>query len=424
MKNSGPGRENGGALYSAARLAASAKTRLSNVQKSYWTLSTIEFLFWFAVATGSYLTVFLQKNGFSPEQVGVINAVNYAVVICATPFWGMLADKIRSIRKIFLICMCMAAVLWAFVPVSARVVIGPVMLMHIVIPVSFFFRMPAMSLMDAFVVQSCAKEHVAYGNVRLWGSISFAVMAFTLSAILPWTGVEASFYMYGFAFIPILFIMWRMKDPVSDGPKKSITFKEMQFGRLFKNYYFLTYMIFAIFMQMPMNTSFSFLPYLVDMVGGDAAQLGLVTGYKALLEVPMLLIMKPLRKRFPLPVAIICAGLLFILEFSLYSHVSSLTHILMIQTFTGLANGLVIGSGTNYIYSLAPKGLNSTAHTINGAMNSIAAIIGNLMGGFLISTVGIRNFYMSLAGIIAAAIVYFIATLLIGTKILKKPIGA
>ncbi|MCL2121229.1 MAG: MFS transporter [Clostridiales bacterium] len=391
--------------------------------KIYWTLSSVAFLFYFAWATSAYLTVFLQKSGFSTAQVGVINGINFAVSICATPFWGVIADKVRSNRKIIVFCMGVASILWALVPASSRIVLGPIFLLHLLIPLCSFFRLPAQSLMDAFNVQTCAREGVAYGSVRIWGSISFAIMSLSLSAILPWTGVEASFYMYGIAFIPLLLILSRMKDTTDAGaPRKSLSFREMQFGRLFKNYYFLTYMVFAIFMHMPVNTSMTFLPYLVDMVGGDTAQFGLISGYKALLEVPTLLLMAPMRKRFPLPVAVILAGTLFTIEFSLYAGANSLLQILAIQTIHGLGGGLMIGASTNYVYTMAPDGLNSTAHTLNGAMNSIAAIIGNMLGGVLITFIGIRRFYSMASLIVACAIVYFISTLLIGSKILHKPI--
>ena len=399
------------------------RNKFAGVPKAYWTLSSISFLFYYAVATGSYLTVFLQKNGFSPSQVGIINGVNFAVSICATPFWGVMADKVRSNRKIIVYCMAVASVLWALVPAASRISLGPIFLMHLSIPLCSFFRLPAQSLMDAFNVQSCAREGVAYGSVRLWGSISFALMSISLSAVLPWTGVELSFYMYGFAFLPLLFILSRMKDPADDdATRKSVPFKDMQFRRLFQNYYFVTYMVFAIFMHMPINTSMSFLPYLIDMVGGDSAQFGLITGYKALLEVPMLLAMAPLRRRFPLPVAVILAGILYTIEFSLYAYVDSLLQILAIQTLHGLAGGLIIGASTNYVFAMAPEGLNSTAHTVNGAMNSIAAIIGNMLGGVLITVIGIRQFYSVSGSIVACAISYFFITLLIGTKVLGKPI--
>jgi MFS family permease len=121
-------------------------------------------------------------------------------------------------------------------------------------------------------------------------------------------------------------------------------------------------------------------------------------------------------------VAVILAGALYTVEFSLYSYAHSLLQILAIQTLHGLAGGLMIGASTNYVYTMAPPGLNSTAHTVNGAMNSIAAIIGNMLGGFLIMSIGLREFYFTAACIVACAIAYFAATLLIGAKLLKKPI--
>jgi PPP family 3-phenylpropionic acid transporter len=404
------------------------KGKFGLASKEYWTLSSIEFLFWFAAATGGYLTIFLQRQGFTPTQVGLINAINSAVTICATPFWGMLADKIRSIRRIFVYCMAAGALLWALVPLSSTIKLGlgPLLLLHLLVPASAFFRMPAQSLMDAFVVQTSAARNVAYGSVRSWGSIAFAVMNISLSAILPIVGgVNITFYMYGLAFIPLLFILWNMKnaDQPIEGGRKSVPLNEMRFGRLFKNYYFITYLTFAIIWQMPVNTSMTFLPYLVDSVGGNTAQFGLVTGYKALLEVPMLLLMRRFRKHFPLPVAIVCSGIFYIVEASLYVNAHSLIDIMLIQSLHGLGGGLMIGSAANYIFSLAPEGLNSTAHTVHGAVNSVAASIGQLIGGVLIEELGIKPFYSLVSYMILGAVLYFCLTLFVGRKILKKPIG-
>ncbi len=396
---------------------------LRNIPKSYKQLSSIQFLFCFALATGSYLTVFLQKNGFTPAEVGFINAANFAVSICAMLFWGMWADKLRSIRKVFLFCISIAVVLWTFVPASVQIFVGPVLLVYLLIPVSAFFRIPAQTLVEALVVQNCAKEKIAYGSVRFWGSISFAIMAILLGAILPWAGVEASFYLYGISFLPLIIIIFKLKNTSADSaPGKGVPLKEMKFGLLFKNYYFLTYIVFAIFINIPMNTTVSFLPYLVETVGGDSAQLGLVTGFKALLEIPMILLIKPMRRRFPLPVVIILAGVIFIVEFILYSGANGMAQILAIQALHGLGGGLMLGAVPDYVFAMSPEGLNSTAHTVNSSMNSVAAILGNILGGMLITFVGIRQFYMVAAAVIVCAVIYFSLTLLFGCKVLKKPI--
>jgi MFS family permease len=136
----------------------------------------------------------------------------------------------------------------------------------------------------------------------------------------------------------------------------------------------------------------------------------------------MLLLMRPLRRKFPLPVAIAGAAVFYSAEALLYTRAGSLIEILFIQTLHGLGGGLMIGAATNYVYSLAPQGLNSTAHTMHGAANAIAAIIGNLAGGFLIVTIGIRAFYRLSSVMIIFAMVYFLSTLFIGVRILRKPV--
>ena len=399
-----------------------AEAEAPDQRRTFRHLSTIEFLFWFSAASANYLTVFLQRQGFQPNQVGIITAINAAVPILATPFWGMIADKIRSIRKIFLFCICFAVCFWALIPASSRIYIGPLMLLHFLIPVSSFFRNPAHSLMDAFVVQRTDLGHVSYGHVRLWGSIGWTVMCIILSMVLPRAGVEVSFYIYGITFIPLILIMGRMKDISTGAPREHRSFKSMDIGRLFKNYYFVSYLFCALFIQMPTSVSLTFLPYLVDAVGGNTAMYGLVAGYKALLEVPSLLLMRTLKRKFPLPAAISAAGILYIIEALLYTKANSLFQIIMIQTFHGLGGGLMIGAASVYVYTMAPEGLNSTAHTIHGGVNSIAAIIGSLAGGLLIMALGIRTFYVIIAMMLAFALLYFFISLVVGVKVLKKPI--
>jgi PPP family 3-phenylpropionic acid transporter len=241
-----------------------------------------------------------------------------------------------------------------------------------------------------------------------------------LSLILPKTGVEISFYLLGIAFIPLIILMWKMKNADMGTQARHKSFRTMGFGRLFKNYFFITYLCTAVFLHMPVSTSMAFLPFLIANVGGDTTKYGLVIGCRALLEIPMLLLMRPLRRKFPLPVAICGAGVLFCLEAFSYTMATNFTQIVLAQIFHGLGQGFMIGGATNYVYSLAPEGLNSTAHTVHGAVNSLASIIGNLMGGLLIVTFGIQFFYRTVVGMIMFAVLFFITTLLIGIKILKK----
>lgn len=401
-------------------MSAESGTPSPQNRKAYWTLSGVEFSYWFAIAAGSFLTVFLQKRGARPNDVGFINGVNSLVTILATPFWGMMADRFRSIRKVFILCIIMGSVFWALIPAASRLNLGLLPFMYLIISLSCFFRNPSSSLLDAFVVQRSDIDRVTFTNVRLWGSISYAIMSIALSVILPHTGVNLSFYLFGLTFIPLIVIMASMKNADAGVVWKKVSFKQMGLGRLFKNYYYISYLVFLVLMQAPLNASSAFLPYLLADVGSDTTRYGLLVGYKALLEVPVLIVMKQFRRKFPLPFALIIAGFLNGIDALLYVRAGSLIQILLIQTSEGLASGLLIGASVNYVYSLAPEGLNSTAHTVAAAASAIAAIIGNVFGGILAVTFGIRGVYFVISVSLFISILYFFLSLLFGIKTLKK----
>jgi PPP family 3-phenylpropionic acid transporter len=394
---------------------------------AYTRLSSVAFSYWFGTAACAYFTVLLQKNGYSAAQVGLISAVNSAITIAATPFWGMVADKFRSIRKVILTTLCIAIPLWMIVPASLGIFLGPLALLFVVVPLGCFFRNPHPSLVDAYIVQRCDRDNLNYGHVRLWGSISYTVTSLGFSFILPRRGVEFAYYSYGILCLPFIMLMWNLRDPdatAAGGQRKALTFRQMGFGRLFKNYYFITFLIFALFVYLPNTTSNAFMPYLMESVGGETSRYGLITGLKALLEVPSLFFMRTLRKRFPLPVMLAGAAIFYSAEALLYAKASSMTHIVLIQIFQGLGGGLLIGSSANYLYSLSPPELTSTAQTMNGAIGATAAILGNLVGGLLIVLVGIRRFYLIVSGTMLCALVFFAATLFFGIRILNKKLPA
>ena len=61
---------------------------------------------------------------------------------------------------------------------------------------------------------------------------------------------------------------------------------------------------------------------------------------------------------------------------------------LVFAAFYGLGNGAFLGTGTNYIYELAPVELRATAHSLFISVAQISGILGNLLGGVLFDTIG------------------------------------
>ena len=396
------------------------KNRFANVDRKYFQYSGLEMAYWFAAATGSYTTVYLQSLGFSPADVGLISALNSAISIFSTPFWGTMSDRMRSVKRVFLIVVVISMFLVPLIPITGKFSVLGIGLPYLIIPLSSFFRMPSGALVDTWVVQAANKDRLNYGSIRLWGSITFAVMAFLLSAIMPVLGIQYSFYFYSFASLITLVVAFTIKEDATK--QRALRFRDLHVGRLFKDYYYVAYLIFAITLNMPMQTSFTFMPYLIGAVNADATMIGVISGLKALVEVPLLFMVARLRTRFKIQHLIMVAGALYVSEAFLLSFSPNIGYIIGVSILQGIAQGLFIGTGTNYVYRLAPENLKATAQTFNGAMNSIAGIVGNLLGGALIGIVGIKAFFGYASGMMACALLFFVFSFQIGSKLLKKPL--
>ncbi|MDR1116785.1 MAG: MFS transporter [Oscillospiraceae bacterium] len=395
------------------------KIFLENEQnRVFLSYAGLQVLFHAALSIGNYLTVFLQQSGFTPSQVGMINALNAAISIFATPFWGAASDRIRSIRKIVIICVIGMLVTFPLIPMSAGATIFGISLVYLIVPAAHFFKNPAISLVDNWIVRTVNERRMNYGSIRGLGSLFFALTGFLMGMILPKIGVRATFFLSPVLLIPFLILSIRTKSDAIKGKKLSM--REMGVDRLFKNYSYVSHLIFSVCVSISLNGAGVFMPYLITSIGADSAQFGFITGYVALIEVPMLMFLSGyLRRKFPLRSMLLMSGVFFGIELILDSFAGALWQLVLISTLRGLGNGLFIAAQGNYIYSMAPDELKATAQMLNSALCSVAAIVGILMGGALIGAVDIGVLYVILGIVAAAGTLLYLVSCHLGKKGLK-----
>ncbi len=409
---------------SAGESAASKK----EFKKMFFKFAGMSTSFWFSFCFCSYLTIFLQSIGWDSARVGIINSLNSAVGVFSTPFWGTISDKLRSIKKILIILIIASAVSYFLIPFMDISVLG-ISLLFIVIPFSNFFRMPLSSLIDNWTVRACNKHGMNFGAIRSTGSISFGIIGITLGFVITRInnvtnsnlGTRLTFPMFAVTIFVLLAVVASIKDDLNGGSSKRLRFRDMHFSELFKNYYYMTYLVYAMVIQVPLACVYAFLPYLLSEVNVDSATIGYITGFKAFIEVPMLLLMDRVRNKVPLYYLLFASGALYMGEALGYSLCTGFWGVLAISTLQGLAGGLHIAAGSNYVATLAPENLKATAQTLNGSMVSLAGIIGNLAGGFIIRALGIRIFYRLAAILILVGLAFYIGSFPFGERVLHLP---
>jgi MFS family permease len=143
--------------------------------------SVLEFIFWATFAAYyPFVVVFLRNKGFSNTIIGTIVAINSLIVVFAQPFWGIVSDWMRSVKKVFIICLTAAIILLQPVPfISSAVFVG------IVLALVTAFESPLVPFFAMVIIIPHRSAFIFLPNLMemVGGSDGELGMVFTIMAI-------------------------------------------------------------------------------------------------------------------------------------------------------------------------------------------------------------------------------------------------
>lgn len=384
--------------------------RLPNGGRQALILTGANSLFWLAWSFSSYQTVYLQEVGFSASQLGLLNALTSGVSIASLAFWGMVSDRIRSLRKVLITVLVGGAVLFALIPAIPTGLPSSPLLLLTLIPVVYFFRGSMSPYAESLLVRNANELRLNYGLLRSVGSFLFTAGGLAITALLPLVGVPSTFWLSGVMMIPVVILTLLAREPNAQ-PAQSVPKEKLDLSQLFRNKSYVAFLVFGFLFYIAANCEASFFPYFIQGVGVPTDRYVVVLSYRAFLEIPFLLLMVKLRRRFSLGRLVVAAAVLMAVEcVFLGLFANSLMSILLCATFFGLGNGLFIGSSLNYLYELAPSHLKASAQAFFSAVSSVAGILGNLLGGLVFDAMGAKPFYLFVATLYFLSVGVFLLT--------------
>lgn len=334
----------------------------------------------------------------------------------STPFWGAVSGRIRSLKKVMVLLVLISAVTYFLIPFASFSILG-ISALFLVIPIANFFRSPLYILMDNWVVRACDKHTLNFGIIRSAGSLVYAITGLSLGFLVMRLngasgnrGILMTFPAFSLGLLSVLIFVAKLKDDVGS-QKGQKQLKDMEIGQLFRNYPYLAYLLFAMLIQIPISGIGAFLPYLLVENGIDSSSFGYITGYRALLEIPVMLLFQKIRHKIPLSRLLIYSGCLYVVEAALFGLGKGFLTIMVSTTVQGIGDGFFLAITPHYIYDLSPEHLHATAQTFYGSVTSVAAILGSFLGGILIDLLGIRSFYLGAGCVIALAVTFYYVAL-------------
>ncbi len=382
--------------------------RLSESGKTAINFLFIQGFMWFAWAFTCYGVVYLQDNGFPASSIGSLNALCSAVAIFAMMFWGMLSDKINSVKKVLIFTTVISAVVYSLIPLLPTTASFSVLIFFIYFPMLNIFRCSIPPLLDNLTVRTCTQKGVNYGIVRSFGSFTFTIGSLIVVWVISNIGLDISFYISALLYLPCFFLLFFAHDPKNIVEKEKGKKVSVSPLPLFKDYYYVSFLVFAAIVYVAFTSEISFITYFMEDVGVENSNYGNFLAVRALAEIPLLIVIVKLRQKIKSKYLIIFGGALMGIQCFLLSFFGKdVTSILLCGIVFGLGNGLFIGSVPFYLFKLAPPQLKATAQTVFSSICSISGIIGNLLGGFVFELVGSKMFYIGVGTLIIIGVIFF-----------------
>ncbi len=350
-----------------------------------------------------YLNLFLDQNGFSKTQLGILSAVSTTALVLIQPLWGILSDKSKSKNRIIAFLLLASALVGLAFYFSKTVL----WLALCVLLFNVFFN-PAVTLQDNYTLEALENTRWDFGQIRLGGTLGYAACA-ALIGFAVGTNYNQIFWMVAI-FMTVTGVAYFMVPQVSGHRKKK---QRVKYTLLLKDRRLVCMFVFNIIYSVG-GAFFSqfFSIYYKNELGASSVMVGLMSTFGALSEIPFFWFAGRLQKRFGTKSLMLFAGTAAALRWFGMSMVTNTVAILLINMLSGCGFVGFSYSLIRYINDNVPKSMRATAQSLNGILGTFFSriiftpISGILADHFEISSILLFDSILTAVAVAAFALTF------------------
>jgi MFS family permease len=271
------------------------------------------------------------------------------------------------------------------------------------------FASPVTSLADSMISRMALTHKLNYGSMRLWGSLSFALMAATCGMLWERIGLRMMLPVTGLVFFCVVIVSAGLLD---EGPPRNTDTPKVGMWHILRQDMGLTVLTMASFLiGASVYLSVTFDGIYMTHLGGTQSMIGFMFGLTAFSELPTMHYNPALIRRFGGPHMLIVASGVMAAAFIGYSLAWEPWMLLVTAAIKGLGFGLFWAVNIRLISERAPEHLASTVQSIvTTATFGVAPVIFSLIGGEMLDAFGPRSiFFTTSACTCGAALILLIA---------------
>lgn len=339
-----------------------------------------------------FISVILADFGFSPGEIGLISSLGAVGFTIAVPAWGHLADVRFGRPRTLQLCGVAGGL-----AVVALLLPWPPLLVVVLFLLFWVFESAWQPLADAVTVNALRGRD--YARVRLFTSLGFSVAAIVAGQLYDRTGYASAFILFGAAAAVMVVAATALPDVARADldahrgrrePGQRRTFSTGSSGVASRVAPKLGLVLLASgLLHFGIISGFTFLSLRIESLGGSPGDIALASGVSAGTEVPAMLVMGAVAARVGLRAIFTTSALLYAACLAAWTVIDVPLAIVATRVVTGIAfSGVVVGVVMT-IAVLLPAELQATGQALfQTTAFGVAAVIANVVGGFLYEGVG------------------------------------
>lgn len=325
-----------------------------------------------------FLGVYFTRLGFSGRAIGVLYALVPLMAFLAAPPLAILADR-RDWRSGLL-----STSLLAMIPVFALLSIPTSFTaIFLLMLLQALLRSPIEPVADSLIARMATRYELNYGRMRLWGSLSFALLVLAAGHAWQRFGFDAMFLVTALLMVFVAMSARLLEEPARDPLVTRRAFREVG----------LTPSMLALLAASFLNGASlgmfnAFAGIYMDYLGGTELLVGAIFTVAALCELPTMHYADSIFRRLGGPLTLVSAYLCMTLCYLGYALLPVPNLLLALSVLRGLGFGLFFIGTVRLIDERTPTEWSTTLQSIILGAGSLglAQLIASPLAGLMYDT--------------------------------------
>lgn len=339
---------------------------------------------------------YLRSNGYSAGAIGPVMGAVFGLAVLGQPLLGGIADRVTSPKRLIAAALAIAGVAVLLVPAAVSWYPG-------VFLVALVYSLTANSLpavLDGWIMARREENsRINFGLARGFGSAGFAVAAAVMGALAGRFGTSIVFPVYAVLAVATAALVLRVPAVHSTSSSRprfaglAVAIPE-SVRAVIRNRAYVALLLASFCAFVGLRAALTFLPILVEELGGSVTDLGLAHSVGALSEIPFLFLSSWILARYRGPALIaILLGLLSLRLFG-YTLLVDTTQVFLLQLSHGPTFGLFLAATVDHIHRIAPLKHRSLFQALAPSVYfGVGSIVGSWVGGVVIERFSVVAMY-------------------------------